>query len=76
MIGINRYKNKKMIIYIIVLTIFYVMYKEFNPTIEDLMIRRNNRDFQSVYVINLWRSTAYYIDWETRCIDANEILPY
>jgi hypothetical protein len=52
------------------------MYNEFNPTIEDLIIRRNNRDFQSVHIINLWRSTAYYMDWETRCIDANEILPY
>lgn len=65
-----------MIVYIFVLLVTYLIYKEFNPTIEDLINRRNDRDFQSVNILNLWRTSDYYIDWEARCIEANEILPF
>jgi hypothetical protein len=72
------YKNfyVKMILYLLGFIIVYLIYKECNPTVEDLIERRNNRDFQSVHILNLWRTSDYYIDWEARCIENNKILDY
>ena len=65
-----------MILYLLGFIVVYLIYKEFNPSVEDLIERRNNRDFQSVNILNLWRTNDYYMDWEARCIEANKILDY
>jgi hypothetical protein len=53
----------------------YSVYREFNPTIEDLKRRKQEKENQSKANLALGQASLANDEWERRCLEAGEILP-
>ena len=56
-------------------TIGYSIYRQLNPTIDDLKYRQRQRDFSSKLNCEVGEMSLKHSKWEEECIKQNKILP-
>ena len=55
-------------------TMGYQLYKEFNPTIDDLKKRKELREQEGINNVLIGINASNHLQWEEECIQAGKIL--